>query len=106
MPAAELTGLARRGGLATQFYVQGTERALLPDVATALFRVAQEALQNIYKHAAARHVILGLGFETEAVVLTVEDDGVGFTPTVPAPDATGGFIHRTSIDLIVWHSPA
>ena len=89
--AAELTGLARRGGLATQFYVQGTERALLPDVATALFRVAQEALQNIYKHAAARHVILGLGFEAEAVVLTIEDDGIGFAPAVPAPDATGGF---------------
>jgi DNA-binding NarL/FixJ family response regulator/signal transduction histidine kinase len=89
--AAELTGLARRGGLATQFYVQGSERALLPDVATALFRVAQEALQNIYKHAAARHVILGLGFEVDAVVLTVEDDGMGFTPAVPAPDATGGF---------------
>ena len=80
--AAELAGLAQRAGLATQFYVQGAERALPPDVATALFRVAQEALQNIYKHAAARHVILGLVFEAEAVVLTVEDDGVGFAPAV------------------------
>ena len=89
--AQELAGLARRAGLATQFYVNGEQRPLAPDQAAALFRVAQEAFQNIYKHAAARDVMLGLAFETEAVVLTVEDDGIGFAPEARVPDEHGGF---------------
>jgi DNA-binding NarL/FixJ family response regulator/signal transduction histidine kinase len=90
---SELTALAKRAGLTTRFYVGGAERPLAPDVATALFRVAQEAFQNIYKHAAARHVTLGLAFEEEAVVLSVEDDGVGFVPeaVAQAPSDAGGF---------------
>jgi DNA-binding NarL/FixJ family response regulator/signal transduction histidine kinase len=90
----ELAGLAKRTALMTQIYVHGAERPLQPDQATALFRIAQEAFQNIHKHAAARHVMLGLVFEEAAVVLTVEDDGLGFVPgaadSAPAnPD--GGF---------------
>src|SRR4051812_34297686 len=99
----ELSGLAKRAALTTQFYVEGVERTLSPDLATALFRIVQEAFQNIYKHAAARHVILGLAFGEAAVVLSVEDDGVGFSPDAPgttgtansviegAPRDTGGF---------------
>ncbi len=90
----ELLGLAKRAALTTQFYIHGIERPLRPDLATALFRITQEAFQNIYKHAAARHVILGLAFEEEAVVLTVEDDGVGFAPDAPGtatPKDGGGF---------------
>ena len=87
----ELAGLARRAGLATQFYIHGEERPLAPDQATALFRVAQEAFQNIHKHAAARNVILGLAYEVEAILLIVEDDGVGFVPETRAPDERGGF---------------
>ena len=100
-------------GLATQFYVQGAERPLMPDVATALFRVAQEAFQNIYKHAAARHVILGLAFEADAVVLTVEDDGVGFVPAPVPPQAAGGFgllsmaarAHSLAGELVITSHP-
>jgi DNA-binding NarL/FixJ family response regulator/signal transduction histidine kinase len=87
----EQAGLARRAGLVTQFYIHGAEQPLAPDVASALFRVAQEAFHNIEKHAAARHVILGLAFEAEAIVLTVEDDGVGFDPDAVVPHDTGGF---------------
>jgi DNA-binding NarL/FixJ family response regulator/signal transduction histidine kinase len=111
--APELAGLAKRAGLATQFYVQGAERPLMPDVATALFRVAQEAFQNIYKHAAARHVILGLAFEADAVVLTVEDDGVGFVPGPAPPPAAGGFgllsmaarAHSLAGELVITSHP-
>lgn len=90
----ELSGLAKRAGLTTQFYVHGTERPLAPDLTTALFRIAQEAFQNIYKHAAARHVILALEFDEKRVTLTIEDDGVGFVPDapgIPAPNDDGGF---------------
>jgi DNA-binding NarL/FixJ family response regulator/signal transduction histidine kinase len=87
---AELAGLAKRAGLVTQFYVEGPERRLAPDSATALFRIAQEAFQNIYKHAAARHALLSLAFEETTVVLTVEDDGCGFLPDAASPP-TGAF---------------
>jgi DNA-binding NarL/FixJ family response regulator/signal transduction histidine kinase len=88
---SELARLAKRAGLVTQFYIHGIERPLTPDVASALFRVAQEAFHNIEKHAAARHVILGLAFEADVVVLTVEDDGIGFEPDTDVPDQADGF---------------
>ena len=44
----------------------------------ALFRIAQEALNNVVKHAQATQVTIRLYEEDEAVCLTVEDDGVGF----------------------------
>jgi len=87
----ELAGFAKRAGLAPQFALHGMERPLAPDVATALFRVAQEALQNIYKHAAAHQVLLSLVFEADTVVLTVEDDGIGFVPEAAVPQAGSGF---------------
>jgi signal transduction histidine kinase len=57
----------------------GRER-LDPAVETALFRVAQQALANVVEHAAARHVIVGLGWRGDGVVLWVDDDGRGFDP--------------------------
>jgi DNA-binding NarL/FixJ family response regulator/signal transduction histidine kinase len=89
--ALEMAGLAKRTGLVTQFYVLGAEKPLAPDVASALFRVAQEAFHNIEKHAAARHVILGLAFEADTIVLTVEDDGVGFEPDAVVTHNESGF---------------
>ena len=89
--AQELAGLGKRAGLACQFYVAGAERLLAAEVAAALFRVAQEAIHNIEKHAAARSVILRLAFEAEVIILTIEDDGVGFAPDAVTPNNSGGF---------------
>jgi two-component system NarL family sensor kinase len=47
---------------------------------TALYRIAQEALSNAYKHAQPRHISLALVIEDGEVCLTVQDDGVGFHP--------------------------
>jgi signal transduction histidine kinase len=44
----------------------------------ALFRIAQETLNNIIKHAAAHQVNIQLGFEMEGIRLRVRDDGRGF----------------------------
>jgi PAS domain S-box-containing protein len=58
--------------------------------ATALFRIAQESLANVAKHARARGVQLRLARSGEQVVLAVVDDGVGFeTGTAPAPTSLG-----------------
>jgi len=52
-----------------------------PDVEAALFRVAQEALSNIAKHADASKVHLTLTYLDDTLLLDIADDGVGFTPT-------------------------
>ena len=62
----------------TSFGVTGTERRLSPTVELALFRIAQEAISNIERHAAANHVAIGMSFEHDGLRLLVKDDGIGF----------------------------
>jgi hypothetical protein len=65
-------------GVSVRVYTEGDERALPPGVEAALYRVAQEAVTNIAKHAEAKHAIAILRFAATSVHLTVEDDGIGF----------------------------
>ncbi|HEX6320230.1 MAG TPA: ATP-binding protein, partial [Burkholderiales bacterium] len=46
----------------------------------ALFRIAQEALNNVAKHAGAKLARIGLSLEGEEMTLCIEDDGRGFDP--------------------------
>ncbi|VTU32704.1 Signal transduction histidine-protein kinase/phosphatase DegS [Variovorax sp. PBS-H4] len=66
------------GDVAAAVAVQGEPRELPEEVKTALFRVTQEALTNVRKHARARQVRIALDFEPRGVRLEVNDDGVGF----------------------------
>ncbi|MGB7051127.1 MAG: sensor histidine kinase [Acidimicrobiales bacterium] len=75
-----LTDAERRHHIATSFGVTGQERRLPSDVELALFRIAQEALSNIERHAAARTVAVGLDYEGGGLRLLVKDDGIGFAP--------------------------
>jgi len=54
-----------------------------------LYRVAQEALQNVVKHARAGHIVLTLEQDGEAVTLSVQDDGRGFDPGGEFPGHLG-----------------
>jgi signal transduction histidine kinase len=56
----------------------GGIQALRHDIETHLYRIVQEALNNVYKHARARHVSVVLERRDEGIVLVVEDDGQGF----------------------------
>ena len=58
-------------------------RALPDEVAVNLYRVVQEALSNVARHADARRVTLRLTEEGDRLVLTVRDDGRGFVPAAP-----------------------
>lgn len=62
----------------TSFGVTGAERRLPPTVELALFRIAQEALSNVERHAAARSVAVGMDFEAGGLRMLIKDDGVGF----------------------------
>ncbi len=62
----------------------------LPDglpytVELALFRIVQEALENVYQHAEAREVLVGATWREEGLELSVEDDGLGFQQRLPVP---------------------
>ncbi|MDQ7031002.1 MAG: sensor histidine kinase [Ardenticatenia bacterium] len=59
-------------------HVTGEERRLPAPVEITLFRALQELLQNVTSHANAHQVTVQLNFQDGEVVLTVEDDGVGF----------------------------
>lgn len=61
---------------------------LSPHVEVALYRIAQEALQNVAKHAHASHVSMRLTSGAEGVRMVVADDGRGFDPASLADPAT------------------
>ncbi len=58
--------------------IHGCVRRLPPDLEITLFRIVQEAINNIAQHAAAQHITLGFEFGDSQVQVTVEDDGCGF----------------------------
>jgi signal transduction histidine kinase len=62
-----------------QFDLAGTPGPLTSEQELALYRIAQEALTNIRKHAHATSLRIGLGYEPALVRLEVMDDGCGFT---------------------------
>ncbi len=73
-----LTEAGERQQFKSSFGVTGDERRLRPTVELALFRIAQEAISNIERHAEAQRVAVGLNFDQQGVRLLVRDDGVGF----------------------------
>jgi signal transduction histidine kinase len=82
-------GLEERGGPKVELTLDFPAGERLPArVETALFRVTQEALTNVVKHAEASIVRLSFGLREQSVVLTIEDDGRGFS-RAQVPD--GGF---------------
>jgi PAS domain S-box-containing protein len=64
-------------GLAVSFREEGTFDRLPSPVALCLYRIAQEALQNVLKHAKVDRAQLAITCDAEAVRLTVSDEGVG-----------------------------
>lgn len=65
-------------GIPVTVRTSGEERRLAPQVELALYRMSQEGLSNVARHAQARSAALRLDFGEEAIILTVEDDGRGF----------------------------
>ena len=86
--------LAGRTNLPIQVTVTGQEamqeqRVLPPDVQVALYRLCQEGLNNIAKHAGASRVDIQLHYAAGAVELRIRDDGRGFDPEQTPPGHYG-----------------
>ncbi len=66
-------------GVSVQLHMSGMDKErLTPEIETTLYRIAQETLNNVAKHAAAKTVAVVLERRANQVSLIIEDDGVGF----------------------------
>lgn len=74
-------GLTEKDGIPTRLYVTGEKRRLAPETELVLFRIAQEALNNVKKHAAATQATITVKFAGELVEMAVQDNGKGFALT-------------------------
>lgn len=93
MLAREISG---GNSLSVNFQRTGQERRLSSEVELVLYRIAQEALNNIIRHAKATNALLHITYIHEKVQLEVSDDGIGFqipnSPTDFAPSGHFGLL--------------
>jgi two-component system sensor histidine kinase UhpB len=65
-------------GVEVHVEAAGQEKRLPPEVEIALFRIVQEAIANIARHARAESAYISLEFKEKSIAVQVEDDGIGF----------------------------
>jgi signal transduction histidine kinase len=82
VPALErlVGGFAEQTGIAVDLEASGVGGRLPPEVETVLYRIVQEALTNVVKHADARTVSIVIAQQGGGVTAVIEDDGRGFDP--------------------------
>jgi nitrate/nitrite-specific signal transduction histidine kinase len=83
---------SRQTGIVASLTCEGdTRRTLTPRAEVQLLRVVQEALTNTRKHAEATRVTVRIDCLRDPATLTIEDDGVGFDPSIVSSSMEGGF---------------
>lgn len=87
---------SERFGIAAEFVANG-EPQLPPDVQEHFYRVTQEALHNVAKHAAANHVSVMVEGRATELVLLIEDDGRGFSQDHTSARSHGSGLGLTSM---------
>jgi signal transduction histidine kinase len=86
----EAKDLAKSTGVKARVAVADEVGRLAPEIETALYRVVQEALHNVAKHAQAKAVNIQMTRDESSVRLLIEDDGVGITTVVNPQRPTFG----------------
>ncbi|WP_241018252.1 PAS domain S-box protein [Paraburkholderia sp. Tr-20389] len=81
---------SRHSTIICRFTLEGLEPSLNDDHATAVFRIVQEALTNVSRHAQASHVTVVLRGGADGFDVTVNDDGIGFDVTVATEGGSYG----------------
>ena len=84
-----LQNFQARTGVQADLSVAGQEPDMMDEEAQVLFRIADEALINVERHAAAQQVTVRLAFGNDRIDLVIQDDGVGFDPAAVDPDHYG-----------------
>lgn len=86
-----MEGLTKRSGIETSFEVQPDFPRLAPELETAIFRIVQEALTNVFKHSEARKVWINLSRRDSHMIVSVRDDGKGIKKRTAdlQPDSIG-----------------
>jgi two-component system sensor histidine kinase UhpB len=87
--AHELRQFTRRSGVLHELDADAPTVRLPPKRITAVYRVFQEGLTNVARHANAHHVSVSLRVEQDQLRLELRDDGCGFDPSAPAGTALG-----------------
>ena len=98
------TSLAQRTGAGGELEVRTdvelpTDRRLTPEVETTVYRVVQESLTNVVKHARAASVDLAVRCDGGAIEISVADDGIGFDPDGSAATGFGVIGMRERVEL-------
>jgi PAS domain S-box-containing protein len=94
--------LERDQKIRTKVETSNIERKLSPETQILLFRIAQEALNNIRKHARASSVTIRLEGSEDEIMMTVTDNGQGFS----APDKIEGMVSAGRLGLMGMHERA
>jgi len=91
VPALErlLETFAEQTGIAVDFQNGLGESRLSGEIETTLYRIVQEALTNVVKHAQARSISILLTPREDGVAVVIEDDGMGFDPQSASGDSFG-----------------
>ncbi len=84
-----LARFAERTGLQTSFAAAGPAADLADERAETLYRIVEECLRNIERHARASAVVLTLQAIADRAAITISDDGVGFDPAAAHPGHYG-----------------
>jgi signal transduction histidine kinase len=91
---------AEQSGIRVDFHSTLGETRLPSDVESSLYRVVQEALTNIVKHADAQRVSVSVVRRESSVAAVIEDDGVGFDPRVARKEGIGLIGMRERLALL------
>ncbi|MBN2098496.1 MAG: PAS domain S-box protein [Dehalococcoidia bacterium] len=89
-------------GIATKVSVAGKSRRLPPDVELMLFRIAQEGLRNVWRHSHATEAEVAAEFQEKKVVVTIKDNGKGFS----VPGTVGDLTRDGKLGLTGMHERA
>ena len=88
---------AREAGLAATLKVTGEVRTLPPALELSAYRIVQEAITNVLKHAGASRVEVVVDYQRDALVVTISDNGTGPQGTQPAGHGLIGMRERVEL---------
>jgi two-component system, NarL family, sensor histidine kinase DevS len=102
--APALASLAQRTGAGNDVEVRADvelldDRRLTPELETTVYRVVQESLTNVVKHAGASSIAIAVRCEDDAVDVSVADDGIGFDSEAVASNGFGLAGMRERVEL-------